>query len=185
MLETLVKNWWLVALRGLLALILGIVILLMPAAAAVFLVYFIGIYALVDGVFALVVAIINKPKHRDRWWLFFEGIIGILAGIVILISPLLAGIFMVYFIAFWALFTGIFEIVFSIAQWKTLPDKWLLLLGGIVSALLGILILSNIGFGAVLIITMIAVYMVIFGVLLIALGFSLKNSGKMLSSGSF
>lgn len=183
MLESLVKNWWLVALRGLLALILGIVILLMPEASAVFLVLFIGIYALVDGIFALVVAIINKPQHKDRWWLLFEGIIGILAGIVILMSPLMAAIFLLYFIAFWALFTGIFEIVFAIAQWKELPDKWLLLLAGIFSLLLGILILSNIGLGAVLIITLIAVYLIMFGVMLIAMGFSLKSAGKMLTGG--
>jgi len=181
MLEALVKNWWLVALRGLVALILGIIILVMPQAAATFLVIFIGIYALVDGVFALIVAVVNKPQHKDRWWLMFEGIVGILAGAAILASPLLAAVILIWVIASWALLTGILEIMFAVAQWNVLPDKWLLLLGGIFSALLGILIFSNAGFGAVLIITMIAVYLVLFGVLLIALGFSLKNSGKSLS----
>jgi uncharacterized membrane protein HdeD (DUF308 family) len=180
MLEALTRNWWLVALRGLLSLILGIIILVIPQAAAVFLVQFIGAYAVLDGIFALVVAVINKPQHRDRWWLLLEGIIGIVAGVAILASPLMAAVILIYVIAFWALLTGIFEIIFSVAQWKELPDKWLLLLGGIFSALLGILILSNISFGAVLIITMIAVYMVLFGVLLIALGFSLKNAGRSL-----
>jgi uncharacterized membrane protein HdeD (DUF308 family) len=183
MLEALTRNWWLVALRGLIALVLGIIILVIPQAAAAFLVYFIGTYALVDGVFALIVAVVNRPQHRDRWWLFFEGAIGILAGIAILASPVLAAIILLYVIAFWAILTGAFEIVFSVAQWKTLPDKWLLLLGGIFSVLLGGLILSNPSFGAVMIITMIAVYMVLFGVLLIALSFSLKNSGKLMSDG--
>jgi uncharacterized membrane protein HdeD (DUF308 family) len=183
MLEALVKNWWLVALRGLVALILGIVILVIPQAAATSLVIFIGIYALVDGVFALVVAIVNRPQHKDRLWLLFEGIVGILAGAAILASPLLAAVILIYVIASWALLTGILEIIFAVAQWAVLPDKWLLLLGGIFSALLGILIFSNVGFGAVLIVTMIAIYMVLFGVLLIALGFSLKNSGNLLSGG--
>ena len=183
MLEALVRNWWLIALRGLVALVLGIVILVIPQAAAASLVIFIGIYALVDGAFALVVAIINKPQHKDRWWLLFEGIIGILAGAAILASPLIAAVILLYVIASWALLTGILEIIFAVAQWNVLPDKWLLLLGGIFSALLGILIFSNVGFAAVLIVTMIAVYMVLFGVLLIALGFSLKNSGNLLSGG--
>jgi uncharacterized membrane protein HdeD (DUF308 family) len=181
MLEALKKNWWLVALRGLVALILGIIILVIPQAAATFLVIFIGIYALVDGVFALIVAVVNKPDHKDRWWLLFEGIVGILAGAAVLASPLVAAVILIYVIASWALLTGILEIIFAIAQWNVLPDKWLLLLGGIFSALLGIGIFGNVGFGAVLIITMIAVYMVLFGVVLIALGFSLKNSGNLLS----
>jgi uncharacterized membrane protein HdeD (DUF308 family) len=178
MIEALAKNWWLVALRGLIALILGTIILVIPTAAAAFLVYFIGAYAVVDGVFALVVVIVNKPQHKDRWWLLLEGIIGILAGAAIFASPLLAAVILLFIIAFWALLTGIFEIVFAVAQWKTLPDKWLLLLGGIFSVLLGGLILSNVSYGALLVVTMIAVYMILFGMVLIALGFSLKNAGK-------
>ncbi len=177
MLESLVRNWWLVSLRGLVALILGVILLVIPhEVAAGLLVIFIGAYALVDGCFALVVGIVNKPAHRDRWLLIIEGIIGILAGIMIFSSPLLAGIILLFVIAFWALLTGLFEIAFAGAQWKTLPDKWLLLLGGIFSVLLGILIFSNMAVGAALIIVMIAVYMVLFGVALIALGFSLKNA---------
>lgn len=176
MLQTLVRNWWLVSLRGLLALILGIILLVMPREmAAGFLVLFVGAYALVDGCFALVVGIINKPANRNRWWLIVEGIIGILAGIVIFMTPLLAGIVLLFVIAFWALFTGIFEIVFTAAEWKMLPDNWLLLLGGIFSILLGILIFSNIALGAAVIIVMISIYLLLFGVMLIALGFSLKN----------
>ena len=183
MIEALIKNWWLVALRGLVALLLGLIILVIPQAAAAFLVYFIGIYALVDGVFALVVAIVNKPEHRDRWWLLLEGLIGIVAGAAIIASPVLAAVILLYVIAFWAILTGIFEIVFAAAQWRSLPDKWLLLLGGIFSVVLGCLILSNPSFGAVLIVTMIAVYMVLFGALLITLGFSLKNARKSDSFG--
>jgi len=178
MIETLAKNWWLVALRGLVALVLGIVILLIPQAAATFLIIFVGAYALVDGVFALIVAIVNKPQHKDRWWMVVEGIIGILAGIAILASPILAAVLLLFIIAFWALLTGIFEIIFAAVQWKTLPDKWLMLLGGIFSVVLGCLILSNPSFGALFIVTMIAVYMVLFGVLLILLGFSLRNAAR-------
>jgi uncharacterized membrane protein HdeD (DUF308 family) len=178
MLETLVRNWWLVSLRGLVALILGVIMLVMePAAAASFLVLFIGAYALVDGVFALLVGVINRPPHRDRGWLIAEGIIGILAGLAILASPLLAGVLIMYIIAFWALFTGILELVFAIAQWKQLPGSWMILLNGLFSMLLGALIFANMTLGALLIVVMIAIYLVLFGVLLIAMGFSLKGAG--------
>jgi len=176
MLETMVKRWWLISLRGLLALALGIIMLVMdPLTAAELLVLFIGVYALVDGIFALVVGIINRPPHRNRAWLIAEGIIGILAGVAILAAPLLAGAVIVYFIAFWALLTGILELVFSIAEWKYLPGAWMILINGIISVLLGGLILANVVAGAVLLVVIIAVYLVIFGLLLMLLGFSLKS----------
>ncbi|MFA5078666.1 MAG: DUF308 domain-containing protein [Dehalococcoidia bacterium] len=176
MLETMVKRWWLISLRGLVALVLGIVLLVLdPLAAAELLILFIGIYALVDGIFALVVGIVNRPPHRDRGWLIAEGIIGILAGIAILLAPLLAGMIIIYFIAFWALLTGILEMVFSIAEWKYIPGAWMILVTGIISVLLGGLILANIVAGAVLLVIIVAVYLVLFGLLLMLLGFSLKN----------
>ncbi|MDD5398482.1 MAG: DUF308 domain-containing protein [Dehalococcoidia bacterium] len=176
MLETMVKRWWLISLRGLIALVLGIVLLILdPLVAAELLILFIGIYALLDGIFALIVGIINRPPHRDRAWLIAEGIIGILAGIAILFAPLLAGVIIVYFIAFWALLTGILELVFSIAQWKYLPGAWMILVTGIISVLLGGLILANIVAGTVLLVVIVSVYLVIFGLLLMLLGFSLKN----------
>jgi len=176
MLETMVKKWWLISLRGLIALVLGIIMLIMdPIAAAALLVLFIGVYALVDGIFALVVGIINRPPHRDRAWLIAEGIIGILAGAVILVAPLLAGTLIMYFIAIWALLTGILELVFSIAQWKYIPGAWMILIGGIISVLLGGLILANLVAGVVLLVVIIAIYLVIFGLLLMLLGFSLKS----------
>ena len=176
MLETMVKNWWLISLRGLIALALGIILLVMdPLMAAGLLVLFIGVYALVDGIFALVVGIINRPPHRNRAWLIAEGIIGILAGAAILAAPLLAGAVIVYLIAFWALLTGILELVFSIAEWKYLPGAWMILINGIISVLLGGLILANVVAGTVLLVVIIAIYLLIFGLLLMLLGFSLKS----------
>ncbi len=176
MLETMVKRWWLISLRGLVALVLGVILLVLdPLIAAELLILFIGIYALLDGLFALIVGIVNRPPHRDRGWLIAEGIIGILAGMAILLAPMLAGVIIIYFIAFWALLTGILEIVFSIAEWKYIPGAWMILVTGIISVLLGVLILANVVAGAVLLVVIVAVYLVLFGLLLMLLGFSLKN----------
>ena len=132
MLETLVRNWWVLSLRGLIALALGIVILLMPSASAVgFLVMFIGAYAIVDGVFAIGIAAINNPPHKDRIWMVIEGVIGIVAGVAIFVAPMLAAFILLYIVSFWAFMTGLFEFIWAIAQWKELPDNWLMLLGGL------------------------------------------------------
>jgi uncharacterized membrane protein HdeD (DUF308 family) len=101
------------------------------------------------------------------------------AGLLILVFPAANSVIAfvsIVIIAAWSLLTGICEIVFSILQWEALPDKWTLLMGGIFSILLGILVSSNIGSHAALIVTMIANYMIIFGVLFIILGFSLRNA---------
>jgi uncharacterized membrane protein HdeD (DUF308 family) len=185
MLETLVRNWWVMALRGLVALVLGVAMLLMPSTAAVgFLVMFIGAYAIVDGIFALSIAVINNPPHKDRLWMIIEGTIGILAGIAIFVAPLVAAVILLYIVAFWALMTGLFEMIWAIAQWKHMPDNWLMLLGGLFSCLLGILIFSNVAFGAAFVVVVTAVYMILFGVILIALGFSFKNAERMMSGDS-
>lgn len=183
MLDTMIRNWWVIALRGLVALVLGVVMLLMPSGeAAGLIVIFIGAYAIVDGILAMVIAVVNRPPHKDRMWLFIEGVIGVLAGIAIFIAPVLAAFILLYIIAFWALVTGILEIIWSIAQWKHLPDNWLMLLGGIFSALLGILIFTNIEFGAAFVVMVTAVYLILFGVMLVALSFSFKNALRPVSA---
>ena len=184
MLETLVRNWWVLSLRGLVALVLGVVMLLMPSAATVnFLVMFIGAYAIIDGLFAISIAVINIPPHKDRLWMMIEGIVGIAAGIAMFVAPVLAAFILLYVVAFWAFMTGLFELIWAIAQWKELPDNWLMLLGGLFSMLLGVLIFTNIAVGAEFVVVVTAVYLILFGVLLIALGFSFKNTEGLLRGG--
>lgn len=177
MLETLVHNWWVVALRGLVALILGVAMLLMPPQAATgFLIMVIGSYAIVDGFFVLSISIVNRPPHKDRLWLLLEGIIGIIAGIAVCLAPMVAAFILIYAVALWAFLTGIFEIIWSIVQWKYLPDNWLMLLGGLFSCLLGILIFYNESLGVAFVVVVTAVYLILFGILLLAMGLILRNA---------
>ena len=174
--ETLVKRWWALALRGFIALILGIILLVMDKQmAAALLVLFLGLYCLINGIFVLVVGIFKKKARGSRAWLIAEGIISLLLGVLILLSPMIAGTFILYFIAIWALVTGILQLIFSIAEWKYLPGAWIILVSGLISILLGGLIFANIAAGMALLVILIAIYLILFGVLLMILGFSLKN----------
>ncbi len=180
MLETLVHNWWVISLRGLVALALGVAMLLMPPQAATgFLIMVIGSYAIVDGFFALSIALVNRPPHKDRLWLILEGIIGIVAGLAICLAPMVAAFILIYAVALWAFLTGIFEVIWSIAQWKHLPDNWMMFLGGLFSCLLGVLIFYNESFGTAFVVVVTAVYLILFGILLLAMGFVLRNALKM------
>ena len=184
MAEALVRNWWLVALRGLAALILGIMMFIWPAITLLVLIIFFGAYALVDGIFAVVSSFVNAKKLQHRWVLFTEGILGIIVGIVVFVWPGITAIALLFLIAFWAIVTGVLEIIFAANHWKAMHGKWLLLLAGIVSVLFGGLILMKPGAGALAVIVLIASYLVLFGGMFIALGFWLKSKGKLLTSGN-
>jgi uncharacterized membrane protein HdeD (DUF308 family) len=134
-----------------------------------------GVYAIVDGLVA-VGAGLSRTKESPRWWTFLlEGLISIAAGVAALLWPGLATLVLLYIIASWAVFTGILEIVTAIRLRHEITNEWMLGLGGLISVVLGLLLFFQPAAGSLAIIWMIASYAVIFGILLIVLGFRLKN----------
>src|ERR1700738_4736117 len=106
---TLARNWWALALRGIIAVIFGLVALLMPGLTLFALIIVYGAYALVDGVFTIVAAVRAAGEH-ERWWvLLLEGLLGIAAGIIAFVWPGLTALVLLYIIAAWAIVTGVLE----------------------------------------------------------------------------
>src|SRR6516162_7652884 len=118
MLHTLARNWWALALRGLVAVLFGLLTFFIPGITLVTLVLLFGVYALMDGVFN-VIAFFRVASHH--WALLIEGLIGILAGILTFAWPAITAIALLYLIAFWAIITGIFEIIAGIRLRKLIP----------------------------------------------------------------
>lgn len=178
MLNLLARNWWLLALRGLLALIFGFLALIWPAITLRVLVILFGAYALVDGLFRVITAL---KDTRKRWGiLLLEGVIGIAVGIVAFIWTDITALALLYLIAAWALVTGILEIIVAVWLRKELRDEWLLGLAGLASVVLGLLLAIWPGSGALAIVWLIGGYAIVFGVLLIVLAFRLRSWGKSL-----
>jgi uncharacterized membrane protein HdeD (DUF308 family) len=168
----LVRYWWTVALRGLFAVLFGLMAFIWPGLTLATLVILFGAYSFVDGVFALFAAV----QHRDRFWaLLIEGIAGIAAGIVTLFMPGITAIALLYVIAAWAIVTGVFEIIAAVRLRKVLQGEALLILSGIASIVFGGLLLFRPGAGALAMAWIIGSYALVFGVLLIALGFRLRS----------
>src|SRR5271169_138844 len=114
MLGQLTRNWWIVALRGVVAVLFGVFALVWPRSTLDLLVLLIGAYALVDGVFAIVAGFSNRAGH-DRWWvLWLEGLVGIAAGVVIVLRPGLATLLLLDVVALWAIVTGVLELVAAV-----------------------------------------------------------------------
>jgi uncharacterized membrane protein HdeD (DUF308 family) len=172
MLHTLVSHWWVLALRGLVAVLFGLLTFLVPGITLVTLVLFFGVYALVDGIFN-VVGFFRLASHH--WALLIEGVIGIVAGVLTFAWPAITAIALLYVIAFWAIFTGIFELIAGIRLRKTISNEWLLLLMGVLSLLFGVLILFAPAVGALAIVLWIGAYALIFGIFLLALAFRLRG----------
>jgi len=174
MLAQLIRNWWVVALRGVFAIVFGILAFLWPAIALVTLVLLFGIYALADGICAVITAVTHRIGV-PRWWGLFAGIISIIAGILVFTWPGITAMALLYLIAAWAIVTGIFEIFAAVELRRELSHEWLLILSGIVSVAFGVLVTANPGAGALSIIWLISLYAVIMGVLLVVLGIRLHS----------
>ena len=174
MVHALAKNWWMLLLRGIAAIIFGGLALTWPGVTLLTLVLFYGAYALIDGVLAIGAAIVGGTL-LPRWWLAVVGLLGIAAGLLTLMMPGLTTVVLLYLIAGWAIATGVFQIIGAIRLRKEIDNEWLLILGGIVSVLFGGAMFAAPGAGALALITVIGIYAVFIGVLLVALSFRLKK----------
>lgn len=171
----LAQNWWMFVLRGIAAILFGVLAMLWPGSALAALVLLFGAYLLVDGVFTAIAALRNQGQ-RERWWvLLLEGLAGIAAGVLTFVWPNITELVLLALIAAWAIVTGILEIAAAIRLRKEIEGEWLLGLSGAASALFGLLIVFQPAAGALAVIWIIAAYAIAFGILLVALGLRLRS----------
>ena len=176
MVMTLARNWWILALRGLCAIIFGILAFVWPGVTLGVLVLLYGAYALVDGVLAIVAALSKRQESGLPWWaLLLEGLLGIAAGIVTFVWPGITALFLLFLIAGWAIVTGVFEIIAAIRLRKEIEGELWLALSGILSIIFGVLLFVRPGAGALTVVWLIGAYAIFFGIFLLALAFRLKR----------
>ncbi|MEO6576326.1 MAG: HdeD family acid-resistance protein [Polyangiaceae bacterium] len=172
--QLLLMNWWGLLLRGLLAVVFGILTLAMPGLTLTALVWLFAGYALIEGVVNIVSGVRARHGHTRWWLLLLEGLVSIAAGLIAIAWPGVTALALVFVIAFWALFTGVLEIAAAIHLRKQIEGEWLLALGGVLSIALGILLLLFPGAGALAMVLWIGVYAIIFGISLVFLGIRVR-----------
>jgi uncharacterized membrane protein HdeD (DUF308 family) len=175
MLDQLSQNWGWIELRGVAAVIFGVLAFAWPGITLVVLTLFFGAYVLTDGIFALMAAYRRREGRRPVWPLVLVGLLGVAAGATTFLWPEMTALLLLMFIAVWALFIGIFQIAAAIRLRKEIDNEWMLGASGALSVLFGVLMIANPGAGAVALAWMIGAYSIVFGVLLIALGVRLKK----------
>lgn len=174
--RALTQHWWVVLLRGVLAILFGVMAYAWPGVTLAVLVLFWGAYALTDGIFEVIAGI------RSKWGaLTFLGVLGIAAGIVTFVWPGITAITLVWVFAFWAIVAGVLQVSAAIRLRKEVQGEWLWILSGVCMVVLGVLLMLYPGAGALSIIWLIAGLAVVWGILLVMLAFKMKSLGARMA----
>jgi uncharacterized membrane protein HdeD (DUF308 family) len=173
--DVLVRNWPLVALRGLAALLFGLITMFQPGIGLAALVLLFGAYALADGVLGIVLVIMHRNGERHWAATLIGSILSIAAGVLTFIFPGLTAIALLYLIAAWAIVTGVAEVATAIRLRKVITGEWLLVLAGLLSVAFGVLLALFPAPGALAVVLWIGAWAFVSGILLIVLAFKLRR----------
>jgi uncharacterized membrane protein HdeD (DUF308 family) len=175
-LRELAENWWLLLLRGIAAIVFGVLAFVWPGLTLLALTLIWGIYAIADGVLALWAAIASKGgEMAPRWWLAIVGIAGVVAGILTFVWPGLTALVLLMFIASWAIVIGVLQLWGAIRLRKEIEGEWLLGLSGVLWVVFGAIMFARPGAGALALIWWIGSFAILAGCVYIALAFQLKK----------
>lgn len=181
MAQVLVRNWWALALRGVFGVVFGVLAFLLPGITLSVLVLLFAIYAVVDGLLAIVAGI-RAAEHHERWGaLLLEGIAGIAAGVLTFVWPALTAVVLLYVVAAWSVIKGILKIAAAIRLRRTIQGEWLLGLNGVLSVVFGLLLVAMPGVGLLTLVWLVGAYALIFGALLLGLAFRLRRHGEVVA----
>ena len=174
-LSAFAANWRVLALRGLAALIFGLVVLLWPGAVLAAISLLFGIYAIVDGGVVLVPALRTSGRGARRWLPLIEGAVGVIAGLLALLWPGLTASGVLYIIIGWAFTTGVLKIVTAIMLRSEVENAWLLAGSGALSVLLGVVLAALVGLNVSSLAPFIGVFAVVVGIGLIVFAFRTRD----------
>ena len=174
MLHFIARNWWLLVLRGVFAILFGVFAFTWPGITLGTLVLIFGVYAFADGMLAFVAAF-SHSTGRPWWILALEGLFSVAAAMAAFLYPGITTVVLLFVIAFWAIVTGVVEIAAAIQLRKEIEGEVWLGLAGLASVLFGLTLLAQPGAGALAVVWLIGAYSMLIGILLVALGFHVKT----------
>jgi len=180
--DILSRYWWMTLLRGLFWIFLGIALFASPAISLVALTLGLGVVMFIDGVISVVNAISGHKEHDDWWVLLLVGLAGVGIGILTFRNPGITALAVVFYVAIWAIATGLLEIVAAVRLRKQIQGEIWLALAGITSVAFGVLLVARPGAGALTLVWLIAVYAIAFGALLLLLALEVRSGAKRVAS---
>ncbi len=169
----LIGNWWALALRGVFAILFALIAFFWPGITAAALILLFGIYAFLDGIFALVAALRLERRHRRSGPLLFEGVLNIVIAVIVVAWPGAALVALVYLIALWAVITGVALMIAGFALIR-LGGELLLVACGFLSVVLGIILFVHPAVGVVALAWLLGIYALLFGLMLLSAAFRVR-----------
>jgi uncharacterized membrane protein HdeD (DUF308 family) len=173
-----VRNWSMFVLRGLAAIVFGILVWAFPGMALLTLVFLFGAYAIVDGVSAVVAAVSARRRKAEtpRWWLvILYSAASVIAGLIAFFAPGITALALVLLIGARAIVTGGLEIAAAARLRKEIEGEWLLATTGVISILFGVVIVAFPGPGALGLLLWIGAWAIVLGLFQIGLGLRLRR----------
>jgi uncharacterized membrane protein HdeD (DUF308 family) len=182
--ELLLRTWWVLALRGAIALLFGVLALVWPGLTLLWLVALFAAYALLGGVASVIGAV--RHRHSDeKWWLIFLlGLVSMAAAVSAIVYPGLTALVLVLMMGANALLTGVLDLAVAIRLRQAIRGKWLLILSGIASIVFGVWVFLFPGAGALALVWLISVHAIVTGVLLLALAFRVRAWARRMGAGT-
>jgi uncharacterized membrane protein HdeD (DUF308 family) len=166
-------QWWVWMLRGVVGIAFGLLAIFLPGLTLALLILFFGIWAVVDGITHLTLALRAAPVHS---WLFgLEGLIGLGTGLIAFFYPMATALALVYVIAVWALMTGMARVALSFLLRNTSSRDWMIGLSGVLASLFGLLLAWEPEAGALALTIWIGVYAILAGLLLVGLALRMRR----------
>ncbi|MEI8212337.1 MAG: HdeD family acid-resistance protein [Planctomycetota bacterium] len=175
-------RWWILLVRGIAAVIFGILCFVLPGVVLASLVMLFAAYAIFDGIFGVSLALYGRKEIEDWWVILLWGLVSIGAGILTFANPRITEVVLVLYIAAWAIASGVLQIALAIRLRKEIDGEWLLILAGALSIAVGILLMVQPEKGAISLIWVIGSYAIAFGAVLATLSLKTKSLGKVLAS---
>jgi uncharacterized membrane protein HdeD (DUF308 family) len=178
-LESLVaRYWWTLVIRGLVALVFGVAMFVLPGPTLAALVLVFGAYTIADGVAALIIGI-KQFGDEDRWWVtLLGGVLSVSAGAIALLSPGAVVLAVLWLIAAWAIARGAVDVVAAVQLRRVIEGEWLLALGGLLSIVFGLLLLVYPDAGVLAVITFVGSFAVVLGIVLSVCGLRLRRVAR-------
>jgi uncharacterized membrane protein HdeD (DUF308 family) len=169
------SKWGWVVFRGVVAILFGLIAFARPGAMAFSMVLLFGCFAFIAGI-STVIAAARSGRAGQSWGaLLVEGLLGIAIGALAVLWPASTALAFVWLIGAWALLTGVLEIVSAIRLRKLIEHEWALGIAGALSVAFGLLMFYRPIAGGVAVMWWLGAYAVLFGVLMIVLGFRLRS----------
>lgn len=176
------RSWWALLLRGVAAILFGILTLLRPGISLASMVFLFGVYTFADGVLGIWTAVAGRRYHEHWLLLLLWGLVGVGAGILAFSAPGITALALLFYIAVWAITSGVLEIATAIRLRKEIEGEWMLILCGAASVLFGYVLMARPGSGALAILWVIGAFAVLFGGLLVALALRLRKLANRVST---